>query len=991
MCRKISTFVVRLLSVLILLTLLAGAQTGRPVRAASTITVNSLADTVAADGQCTLREAIQNAGNHAATNADCAAGSGGDTINFSVSGTITLGSKLPYMEDAGGLTIDGKGQNVTISGNHTVKVIPGSSLLTLNHLTIANGSDSLGGGVSSSGTLIISNCTFSGNSATSRGGAIEKVVGTLTITNSTFSGNTAPDGGSIYNDSGTVTITDSTFSGNSAPSGYGGGIYNSNGLLTIVNSTFSGNSAYLGRGGAIYKYANALTTVTDSTFSNNSANGGDGGGIYNGTGPLTVTNSIFSGNSATGGFGGGIYQGYPNALNVRGSTFSANSAGSGGGVYNNGYAGYPSAITNSTFSSNSASGDGGGIYSNAGTLTVANSTLSGNSASGSGGGVNRTGGTFTLRNTIVDSNTGGNCSGAITNGGNNIDSSAACGWGFTNSSMSNTNPLLGALAGSPAYFPLNAGSPAIDKGEDSICSVWPVNNESQNGVLRPQGAHCDIGSYELVPPPVPTVTSITLLDPSPTDLASVHFNVVFSASVTGVDTVAPFSDFRLTAAGINGAAITSVSGSGTTYTVTVNTGTGIGTLRLDIVDNDSIKDAGSNPLGGTGVGNGSFAGEAYTISQGASVKIGAQSIGTYPVLPQPSTTINQSSIANGPVRVTSARGGNLFASERVISGSSFNEVMGYPTNQLTTEYWFPWYDNVDMATWILVGNPTSSTAAVDIYIGGVKQASRTIPAGGSITPRFPLQTGPVKVVSTNGVKIFTSERTVYGQDNAFNEVMGYPANQLTTEYWFPWYDNSSMFTWILVGNPSTSTATVNIYIGGKLAGGPYSIPKGGRITPRFNVTPTGPVRVVSTNAVSIFTSERTVAGDSFNEVMGYPTNQLTTEYWYPWYDNVSMNTWVLVGNPTSTTAKVDIYVGSTKTSYTIPAGGRITPRFIGINTGPVRVVSTNGVKIFTSQRALYGTSFNEVMGYPGNKLSTEYWFTWYDSTSMSTDILVGRP
>jgi len=31
------------------------------------------------------------------------------------------------------------------------------------------------------------------------------------------------------------------------------------------------------------------------------------------------------------------------------------------------------------------------------------------------------------------------------------------------------------------------------------------------------------------------------------------------------------------------------------------------------------------------------------------------------------------------------------------------------------------------------------------------------------------------------------------------------------------------------------------------------------------------------------------------------------------------------------------------------------------------------------------------MGYAGNKLTTEYWFPWYDSTSMTTDILVGRP
>src|SRR5207237_4113487 len=65
-------------------------------------------------------------------------------------------------------------------------------------------------------------------------------------------------------------------------------------------------------------------------------------------------------------------------------------------------------------------------------------------------------------------------------------------------------------------------------------------------------------------------------------------------------------------------AITRLSGSGTTYTVTVDTGTGVGTVRLDVVDDDSIQstDALVLPLGGTGAGNGNFsAGEVYTISK----------------------------------------------------------------------------------------------------------------------------------------------------------------------------------------------------------------------------------------------------------------------------------------------------------------------------------------------------------------------------------------
>jgi photosystem II stability/assembly factor-like uncharacterized protein len=488
----------------------------------------------------------------------------------------------------------------------------------------------------------------------------------------------------------------------------------------------------------------------------------------------------------------------------------------------------------------------------------------------------------------------------------------------------------------------------------------------------------------------PIVSSIVLIDGNPTSASTVNFLVTFSKPVTGVNTSAPFSDFAINTSGLTGASISKVTGTEAVYTVSVNTGTGLGSLRLDVMDDDSIKDAYNIPLGGAGIGNGNYLyADGYTVTQGARITIGTQLRGTYPVLQNSSTRINQSYVLDGPVRVQSARSGNILSSERVVAGNSFNEVMGYPASQLTTEYWFPWYDNLNMDTWILVGNTSGTqTAAVDIYIGSSRYHTSIAP-NGRTTARYPgVMDGPVRVVSTNGVRIFTSERAVY--KGAFNEVMGYPASQLTTEYWFPFYDNKSMDTWILVGNPTASPATVDIYVDGAKRS-THTIPPGGRVMPRYPNLQTGLVRVVSTNGVRIFASERSLYGDSFNEVMGYPANQLTTEYWFPWYDNLNMDTWLLVGNPTSSTAKVDLYVGGVKKgSYTIGAGGRITPRFL-LNTGPVRVVSTNAVKIFTSERVLYGTSFNEVMGYPGNKLTSEYWFPWYDSVSMSTDIVVGIP
>ncbi len=81
------------------------------------------------------------------------------------------------------------------------------------------------------------------------------------------------------------------------------------------------------------------------------------------------------------------------------------------------------------------------------------------------------------------------------------------------------------------------------------------------------------------------------------------FNVTFSEDVTGVDE----TDFALTVTGsITGASVTSVSGSGANYVVTVDTGSGVGTIRLDVLDDDSIEDLAGNPLGGAGAGNGAF-------------------------------------------------------------------------------------------------------------------------------------------------------------------------------------------------------------------------------------------------------------------------------------------------------------------------------------------------------------------------------------------------
>jgi hypothetical protein len=168
--------------------------------------------------------------------------------------------------------------------------------------------------------------------------------------------------------------------------------------------------------------------------------------------------------------------------------------------------------------------------------------------------------------------------------------------------------------------------PGLANPSGGDVTLLPSSPNIDRGVIIPgindgfTGSAPDIGLYEsasTVDLP-PTVSASVRVDPNPTAAATVNFTVTFSESVTGVDTLAPFNDFGLTTdSGITGASIAGVTPvSGTTYTVSVNTGSGNGTIRLDILDDDSIRDAGGNPMGGAGTGNGNFiTGEVYTVDK----------------------------------------------------------------------------------------------------------------------------------------------------------------------------------------------------------------------------------------------------------------------------------------------------------------------------------------------------------------------------------------
>lgn len=255
---------------------------------------------------------------------------------------------------------------------------------------------------------------------------------------------------------------------------------------------------------------------------------------------------------------------------------------------------------------------------------------------------------------------------------------------------------------------------------------------------------------------------------------------------------------------------------------------------------------------------------------GIDVFIANELRGHYQAAAGDSIALSFPGVMEGPVRVVSTNNQPLTVGERVVYGSSFNEVVGIPEVHLASEYHFTWYDqqSLGMRTWVLVGNQGDQTTDVGIYIADRLMGFYSIPAGGRVTPNFPgTMEGPVRVVSTNDQPLVVSQRSTY--HGSFEEVTGTTPDDLENEQWFAWYDYVSMGmkTWILVGNQSGDAVEVDIEIAGNNVGH-YTIPPNGRITPIYPGQMNGPVKVMGPANHELVVSQRTTYQNSFDELSG---------------------------------------------------------------------------------------------------------------------------
>jgi hypothetical protein len=415
-------------------------------------------------------------------------------VSASLSGLTITGGKTA--RNGGGL--DNEGGTVTLtdctlSGN-TAGVEGGglwtSGTTSLIHCSVSGNSASFGGGVETySGNTTLTGCTVTGNSARHNGGGLDNFGSqTTALTDCTVSGNTAGFGGGVSNfGPHAVTLTRCTVGGNSA--GSGGGLANQGGTIALADCTISANSARYG--GGLDNYGGPIA-LADCTISANSAR--YGGGLDNFGGPIALADCTVSGNSATR-LGGGMFN-YGTAA-LTGCTVSGNSALAGGGLCN--ILG-TAALADCTIGANSAR-YGGGLYNYGGPIALADCTVSGNSATRLGGGMFNYNGTLNVGNTIVAGNTaatgGPDALGPVASQGHNLVGVTDGSTGWVGSDLAGTaaaplDPLLAPLGnyGGPTQtMPLLPGSPAIDAGTSTGAPATDQRGQGRVGAV-------DIGAFE---------------------------------------------------------------------------------------------------------------------------------------------------------------------------------------------------------------------------------------------------------------------------------------------------------------------------------------------------------------------------------------------------------------------------------------------------------------------------------------------------------------
>jgi predicted outer membrane repeat protein len=392
--------------------------------------------------------------------------------------------------------------NITLSGfesDYTVAVI-NSDEVDIFDLEVSD-FDGTGSALYLSGTTVtIEDSVFTDNTGSFAAGPVTlNCSNQASVSRSTFTTNSGSMGGAL-NAGGPcgLYIYDSTFTDNST-TGHGGAV-NAQATVDVYDSTFRSNSA-ADDGGAVYSYLS--TFVENSLFTNNQAVD-SGGAVYAEDGHVVSSHCTFDSNTA-GGFGGGAYgDDFADSFE---STWVGNTASLGGAVYTENADGSSWSLA-STYVDNTAVNAGGAIFAGDSAVVLFNSVFTGNEASSNGAHIVSGDGLDTYASVFDDAVGAAGCEAVdVHSSGYNFDDDGSCtaDWSQTSDFGLASDPMLGVLAdnGGPTRtrHPL-PGSPLIDVISPLYCSSHSASPWDQRLVDRDDtGAAtegCDIGSVEVI-------------------------------------------------------------------------------------------------------------------------------------------------------------------------------------------------------------------------------------------------------------------------------------------------------------------------------------------------------------------------------------------------------------------------------------------------------------------------------------------------------------
>lgn len=279
--------------------LLLSAMLGLGTPASAALVVTTTADSVANDGNCSVREAITAANTNLASgtaNGECGAGQPPpfDRIELPAgSFRLTRTGTVDDTNAAGdldirrsGIQIVGAGADVTeVRGDRNERVFDigaglpppaaGTAPVLLQALSLRNGDDTAGGGIrSASGwPLTIEGCGIANNTAGSGGGIA--AAGPLTVQATTFHGNTA-----------------------TAAAGPGGGALHYSGATAaqLRNVTFNANESATDGAAALFVTPARLNNVTAAGNISDSDMNDSGGGAIAASAPVELANTLLAAN-----------------------------------------------------------------------------------------------------------------------------------------------------------------------------------------------------------------------------------------------------------------------------------------------------------------------------------------------------------------------------------------------------------------------------------------------------------------------------------------------------------------------------------------------------------------------------------------------------------------------------------------------------------------------------------------------------------------------